>query len=131
MEKWTKLERRRQAKFGLKLCEMFENADGRNVKLSNGREVKFDMAIYASPCGAVGCALGIAGMEPWFRKRGLKTDRIAGAVAWGDTVVSSDTGKEAFGNYEPFDSWQTEIRTPKQWAAKWRPHFEQMAREAA
>lgn len=40
------------------------------------RRKHWDMSniAYATPCGTICCAVGYCGLDPWFRRRGLKTE---------------------------------------------------------
>jgi len=36
---------------------------------------RFDLANYINECGTVGCFVGWSGLDPWFRRRGLRTSK--------------------------------------------------------
>lgn len=68
----------------LKLASELERCSrGRVLTLPGDGKADFDMGVVAmgeirgeertgTPCGSACCAMGFAGLHPWFRKRGLK-----------------------------------------------------------
>lgn len=78
----------------LKLAEELERCSrGHVLTVPNDGKLSFDMntvmrkledhePLYTTEfrgCGAAACAMGFAGLHPWFRKRGLKYNEATGA----------------------------------------------------
>lgn len=65
----------------------------------NGVSRKWDMGTW--DCGSAACALGSAGLNPWFKERGLVTDISEGAVFLrfpnGELTEGCEAGEEFFG----------------------------------
>jgi len=73
----------------LKLAEVLETESrGRVLTVPGNGKIGFDLGVYAfhddenrtHGCGTAACALGYAGLHPWFRRRGVKTDIESGDV---------------------------------------------------
>lgn len=47
-----------------------------------------------TPCGTVACAAGFCGLDPWFRRRGLKNNFTSGFSDWQGEEVGEFFGHE-------------------------------------
>ena len=66
-----------------KLAELLETATGREVRIGD-QIINFDIGFFVGEgtCGTAACAAGMAGLHPWFRKQGFRTNRRTGSVQY-------------------------------------------------
>lgn len=86
----------------LKLAEILEECSkGRTLHIPDDGKVGFDMGTVVEvdhACGSTCCAMGFAGLHPYFRKKGLHWDFLAGTMMLdGKKTFYDDAAKKLFG----------------------------------
>lgn len=125
-----------------KLADILQK-DSRGNKVKVGSDhVHFNMGEFGSEtqdvCGTTACAAGVAGLHPWFRRRGLKmvmVPRDDGAVGKfflnGKMMPAMAAVSLFFGIWQLFDGCTRYGNTPKLVAKELREHAKEMEDEHA
>lgn len=112
----------------LKLAEVLETESrGRVLTVPGSGKVEFDMGLVISKngCGTAACAMGYAGLHPWFNRRGLVYDGFNGIKYRGVPGTSSFRAAAAFFEISRYDADELftssyAAETPKQVAKRIR-----------